>query len=209
MGGLYGAPIMTLDIIPALFLFALVSSITPGPNNMMLLASGANFGLRASIPHMIGISLGHAVMTVLVALGLMGVLLGWPWLFSLLKVAAVFYFLYLAWRLVHAGPPEGSSAKKPLSFWQAAGFQWVNPKAWVMTLGAVTSFMQSPDLGGALIMALVFIVAGMPAIVLWTYAGQGLARFLSNPKALQLFNSVMAFLLVASLLPVFMMTLPQ
>ena len=199
---------MPIDIIPALFLFALVSSITPGPNNMMLLASGANFGLKATMPHMAGISIGHAIMTLLVALGLMGTLMAWPLLFEVLKWASAAYLLFLAWKLLQSGPPESTEAGRALTFWQAAAFQWVNPKAWVMTLGAVGTFLQHPNLMGALVMALVFILAGLPAILLWTYAGQGLARFLSNPNALKLFNTLMAFLLVLSLAPVLLMQMP-
>ena len=129
---------MTHELLIALLGFAFVTSVTPGPNNMMLLASGVNFGFRRTVPHMLGISIGHSLMVFLVGLGLAGVFKAWPPALVMLKVASVAYMLWLAWKIAHAGAPgEGTARARPFSFLQAAAFQWVNPKAWAMALGAV------------------------------------------------------------------------
>ena len=136
---------MTYDALIALVAFAFVTSVTPGPNNLMLMASGANFGFRRTVPHMLGISLGHALMVFLVGLGIGGVFVAVPVLGVVLKVAAVGYMLWLAGRIARsAAPGEGAAAGRPFSFLQAAGFQWVNPKAWAMALTATTVAWPSP-----------------------------------------------------------------
>ncbi len=137
---------MNLEILTALIGFAFVSSVTPGPNNMMLLASGANFGLRRSVPHMLGISIGHSFMVTMVGLGLGRMFELYPASFIAMKVVSVAYLIYLAWKIANAAPPKAAQATgKPFSFLQAAAFQWVNPKAWYMAVTAVTNF--TPDTG--------------------------------------------------------------
>jgi len=132
---------MSTEIVTALIAFAFASSITPGPNNLMLLASGANFGLRRTVPHMLGVSLGHAFMIVLVGAGLMGVFDAYPVAYTILKVVSVAYLLFLTWKIVTAGAPRGDSRSgTPMTFLQAAAFQWVNPKGWAMALTAISSF---------------------------------------------------------------------
>lgn len=194
---------MTLDALFALVAFAFVTSVTPGPNNMMLLASGVNFGFRSTVPHMLGIGLGHALMVFLVGLGLAGLFDSFPVLHSVLKVVSVGYMLWLAWKIATSAAPEGGEAKgKPFTFVQAAGFQWVNPKAWAMALGAVTVYAPDRTVLTMLVVALVFCAVNLPSVSVWTLAGQGLRRWLTDPSRLRLFNGTMAGLLVLSLWPV-------
>ncbi|MEX0285582.1 MAG: LysE family translocator [Paracoccaceae bacterium] len=194
---------MTYDVISALVLFAFVSSITPGPNNLMLMASGANFGLRRTVPHMLGIAGGFIAMILLVGAGLAQVFLVYPVANTVLKVCSVLYMLYLAWRIATAGAVKsGKTEGTPMTFWQAAAFQWVNPKAWAMALTATTVYMPEPSAFALVIVALVFGSINLPAVGSWTIIGQQMARILTNPRHLTVFNWTMAGLLVLSLIPV-------
>lgn len=195
---------MTLDALLALMLFALVSSITPGPNNLMVLASGANFGMRRTVPHLLGISLGHAFMVLLLGLGLGQIFLSWPATHTVLKVVSVAYMGWLAWKIAHAAAPEGTKdTARPFTFLQAAAFQWVNPKAWVMGVTAVTVYA-SPGAGafGAVLVAAAFCATNFPSVSVWAWMGTQVARWLRSPARLRVFNWTMALLLVASILPV-------
>lgn len=187
----------------ALSLFCLASSITPGPNNMMLLSSGATFGFRRSIPHMIGISGGCALMVLVVGWGLAGVAAELPRFHTALQLAATVYLLWLAWRIaVAAGPGEARADARPLGILAAAAFQWVNPKAWAMVVGAVAMFSRPESAArDALTISAVLVVVGLPAIMLWAAGGSLLRRFLDRPKLLRTFNRSMAGLLVLSLVP--------
>ncbi|MGY9048441.1 MAG: LysE family translocator [Rhodobacterales bacterium] len=194
---------MTPENLPALLLFALVSVMTPGPNNLMLMTSGANFGLRRTVPHMLGIGLGFPMMIILVGLGVMQLFDLWPQSYLLLKIASVVYMIYLAWKIAHAAPPQEAEATgKPLTFVQAAAFQWVNPKAWSMGLSAITLYAAGHDLGAMLWVAAAFAICGVLSTSVWTIAGQQVRRVLRAPRRLRAFNWAMAALLVASLLPV-------
>ena len=194
---------MTLDLIPALAAFAFVSSITPGPNNLMLMASGANFGFRRSIPHMLGIGIGFSVMVLLVGAGLVQVFDAYPISHQILKIGSVLYLLYLAWKIANAAPVgKGEDAGTPMSFAQAAAFQWVNPKAWSMALTAVTVYTPDTTLAAIGLVALVFGAINLPSVSTWTLLGQQMARLLTNAARLRTFNWTMAALLVASLYPV-------
>lgn len=195
--------VMSPDILLALIGFAFVTSVTPGPNNMMLLASGVNFGLRRTVPHMLGISLGHAVMVTLMGLGLSGLFQTVPQAMTVLKVVSVAYMLWLAWKIAHASAPEGGKAGgKPFSFVQAAAFQWVNPKAWAMALGAISAYAEDGGMGAVLTIAVVFAAVNLPSVTLWAAAGEALRTVLQSPRRLAQFNWTMAALLVASLIPV-------
>lgn len=194
---------MTFEILTALITFAFVTSITPGPNNLMLLASGANFGFRRTIPHMLGISIGHSFMVILVGVGLMQVFDAFPISHTVLKIASVIYMVYLAWKIANSGAPETADSKaKPLTFIQAALFQWVNPKAWTMALGAITLFAPERTLVSVGMVAGVFALTNLPAITMWTVLGLQLRQLLSNNFRLRAFNIFMALLLLASLYPV-------
>ena len=197
---------MTYDLLIALLGFAFVTSVTPGPNNMMLLASGVNFGFRRTVPHMLGISLGHALMVFLVGLGLAGVFKAWPVALVGLKIASVGYMLWLAWKIAQSGAPgEGNARPRPMSFLQAAAFQWVNPKAWAMALGAVSAYVVEPSPYAYAAVAAVFACVNLPSVAVWAWAGQAVRRWLEAPGRLRAFNWTMAGLLVLSLWPVVML----
>ncbi|WP_298920196.1 LysE family translocator [uncultured Roseobacter sp.] len=194
---------MTFDILSSLIVFAFVSSATPGPNNLMLMASGANYGFTRSIPHMLGISVGFALMIVLVGAGLAQIFERLPISYTILKVVSVLYLAYLAWRIATAAPLERSSDKaRPLTFAQAAAFQWVNPKAWAMALTALSVYAPGQTLTAFALVAAVFGCVNLPSITFWTVLGQQMARVLTNRTRLQIFNRVMAALLILSLYPV-------
>ncbi|TNJ43393.1 LysE family translocator [Phaeobacter sp. B1627] len=194
---------MTHDLLAALALFAFVSSITPGPNNLMLMASGANFGFRRTIPHMLGVALGFVFMLLLVGAGLVQIFDLLPVTYTLLKVASVLYLLYLAWKIAHAAPVKTRDGTgRPMSFLQAAAFQWVNPKAWAMALTAISAYTPERTLWAILLVGLIFGAINLPSVGSWTVLGQQMARFLTSPKRLVAFNWTMAALLVASLYPV-------
>lgn len=194
---------MTLDALSALAVFAFVSSATPGPNNLMLMASGANFGFRRTIPHMLGISIGFMVMMFAVGSGLVQLFDRYPIIYDILKVASVIYMLWLAWKIANAAPlQKDDDAGAPMTFFQAAGFQWVNPKAWAMALTAITVYIGDASIYWLAAGAVVFSVVNLPSVSIWTIAGQQLQRFLTNPRRLRAYNWTMAALLIASLYPV-------
>ncbi|ARU00315.1 LysE family translocator [Yoonia vestfoldensis] len=195
---------MTYEILIALVGFAFASSVTPGPNNVMLMASGANYGLRRTVPHMLGISMGHAFMVFMVGVVLLGVFLAYPALNILLKIVSAAYMLWLAWKIANAVPPEMKQVTgKPFTFLQAAAFQWVNPKAWFMATTAISAYAPQ-DRGlvlGSLMVAGIFATTNLPAVTIWAWIGVQLRRWLGTARRLRVFNISMALLLVASLWP--------
>ncbi|MFD1881418.1 LysE family translocator [Paracoccus pacificus] len=192
---------MNWNLFVALTGFAFVTSVTPGPNNMMLMASGANFGLRRTVPHLLGVALGFGAMVAVLGLGVDRLFAAMPALGQALMWVSLAYMLWLAWKLAHANAPGTAEASAtPLTFMQAAAFQWVNPKAWAMALGALSAY--AAGAGGALIVALVFTAINLPSVLIWVVAGQSVRRWLTNPKRLQIFNWTMAIALVGSMLPV-------
>jgi len=193
-----------MQTLPALAAFAVASSITPGPNNIMLMTSGTNFGFRRTVPHMLGVSLGFALMIVLVGLGLAELFARYPVAHQILKWVSVAYLLYLAWKIATARPPsEGAAAKgTPMTFVQAALFQWVNPKAWTMALTGVTVYMPPVDPWiGLLLVAALFGAINLPCVGLWAAMGVKLRRWLGDARRLRQFNVAAAVLLVGSLYP--------
>lgn len=192
-----------LSALPAGILFALVTTITPGPNNTMLLASGVNFGFRRTLPHILGISAGVVLLMLSVGFGLGEAFRRFPMLYSVLEVASIAYLLYLAWKIGTSGEIQvRKGERRPMRFHEAIAFQWINPKAWMMVLTAATTIRLSADFGvNAAIMASVFYVIGLPCICLWAAFGTALRRFLADPRRLRAFNVVMALLLVASMYP--------
>ncbi len=194
------------DLLVPLILFTLANSITPGPNNIMLTASGAAFGYWRSMPHMLGIVFGFPVMTLAVGLGLGEVFRLYPLLHSILKWVGAAYLLYLAWRIMNAGDPAASEAvKKPLSFTEAALFQWVNPKAWMMILSAIPAFTapESDFLMQILIVTAIFAVISIISCTLWCAFGVGIRRFIENPAALRAVNLTLAAALALSVILLF------
>ena len=193
---------MTYETLSALALYAFATSITPGPNNLMLMASGANFGLRRTLPHMLGIGLGFVVMIILVGLGLMGVFTAYPVTHDILLVLSLAYLLWLAWKTATAAPPEGGESKgQPLTFLQAAGFQWVNPKAWAMALTAITAYAPDRSITAVVLVAIVFGAINLPCVSSWTLMGHHFRAALKTPARLHAFNWTMAGLLILSMAP--------
>ncbi|RCW86647.1 LysE family translocator [Paracoccus lutimaris] len=193
---------MSQQILMALTAFAFVTSVTPGPNNVMLMASGANFGLRRTLPHMLGVALGFGAMVALLGLGVDRLIAGSPRLAEAMKWISMGYMLWLAWKIAHASAPIGTgyAGARPMGFLAACAFQWINPKAWMMGLGALSAY--SAGAGGALMVALIFTLVNLPSVAIWAAMGRGLRGVLQEPGRLRLFNRVMAVLLVVSMAPV-------
>jgi threonine/homoserine/homoserine lactone efflux protein len=170
----------------------------------MIMASSVNFGLRRSLPHLLGICIGFSVMLFLVGLGLHTVLSTYPIVLQVMRYAGALYLLWLAWKLAsaHAGSTELIAPAKPLSFLGASAFQWVNPKAWVMAMTTMTTYL--PDgagLGQVLMLSSLMTVVGSPCVAVWAAFGSAMRGYLQDPKRLRLFNRLMAAALVASLYP--------
>ncbi len=198
---------MSLETWLAFGLFAFVSSITPGPNNTMMLASGVNFGFARSLRHMTGITVGFCFMILLMGLGLGTVFERYPVLYTLMRYAGGAYMLYLAWKIFRSKPPPdlvtpGTAQVRPMGFLAAAAFQWVNPKAWVMALGAVTTYLPSHHSHWQLLALIgVMGVINMPSTGSWALFGSKMRRYLQQPTFLRVFNTLAALALVGSLYP--------
>ena len=195
---------LSLDLLLGFALYALVTSITPGPNNTLLLASGVNFGFNRTIPHMLGITCGLFVMVVAVGFGLGTVFQNYPLLYAVLRYVGAAYLLYLAWKIAHSGPVSDAEQgdAKPISYLGAAAFQWVNPKAWIMAIGAISTY--TPMQGyftNVIVIAAVFALINLPSVSVWAACGTLLRNVLKDRRWLRLFNWGMAALLVISLYP--------
>lgn len=185
--------------------YAFVSSITPGPNNIMLTASGANFGFRRTIPHLLGVSLGFGFMIAIMGLGLGAVFHTVPVLQWLLKGLGVIYTTVLAWKIATAVGinSDHSIGARPLTFLEACMFQWVNIKAWIMAISAISIYVPG---GSGHWSALAFVVCvfpaiNLPSVAVWAGLGVGIRHWLESPKALRIFNITMAALLLLSMIP--------
>ena len=194
---------MPLDVFIAFFGFIMVATVTPGPNNFMLFSSGLNFGFKRTIPHILGVANGFALLLTCVGLGLGTLLEIYPLAFTGIKVLGALYMFYLAWKIANSGPLKvGEGRSQPLTYIEGALFQWVNPKAWVMTI-VVASTYTNPD-NFYLSLAIVVGVCGIlniPMVCVWPVFGTAMKRFLSDPKKLRIFNIFMAVALIASLWP--------
>lgn len=198
---------MTIELITALAVFTMAGSITPGPNNLMLLTSGATFGFRRSVPHISGVITGFLLLVLLVGFGLMQVFTLFPASYVALKFASIAYLLFLAWKIATAAPPEtqddAARKSRPLTFWQAALFQYVNPKGLAFSLAALSAYTPpSRPLYSVFVVAAVFTVANLVSTCTWTAAGVQARRLLSDPVKLRIFNITVAVLLAGSLYPI-------
>jgi len=206
---------MSIEIITALAVFTLAGSITPGPNNLMLLTSGATFGFRRSVPHISGVIIGFLLLVILVGLGLMQVFAAFPVSYVALKYASIAYLLFLVWKIATAAPPDADASvdagagadasrkSRPLTFWQAALFQYVNPKGLAFSLAAISAYTPpSRPLYSVFVVAAVFTVANTLSTCTWTAAGVQARRLLSDPVKLRVFNITVAALLAGSLYPI-------
>ncbi|MGR5538266.1 LysE family translocator [Vibrio campbellii] len=185
----------------ALALFAFVSTFTPGPNNIMLMTSGANVGFKRTIPHMLGITLGFAAMLILVGIGLMGLFHAYPITHSILKILSLTYLLYLTYKIATSSKTEVKHNYQPMSFLGAVAFQWVNPKGWSMALTAITVYSSGGSWLDLAFIAGIFCLANLPSVTFWTAAGMQLQRWLTTSKRIKSFNYSMAALLLLSAIP--------
>ena len=193
---------MNIEFLIALCTFAFVSSVTPGPNNLMLMTSGANFGIWRTIPHLLGVVFGFVLMVILVGTGLMQVFTAYPVSHDVLRVGSVAYLCYLAWKIAMARPRAAKMEARPLNIMQAALFQWINPKAWAMALTAVTVFAPSQSLAAVALIALICGVVNMPSVFVWVLLGSKMQSFLDSGARLRAFNYTMALLLLGTIYPV-------
>jgi threonine/homoserine/homoserine lactone efflux protein len=192
------------SLLVSLVGFSVAMYITPGPNNVMIAASAANHGIRATIPHMLGIAVGFASMLVVVCGGLGSALLGLPWLLPAFRWVGAAWLAVLAWKIASAPPPGEGGRGNVLGFFGAAAFQWINPKAWLIAVAAAGEYLsiqQSLPIQLARIFV-VFLAVGMPCLLAWAMLGSGARRLLCSPGRVRAFNIAMGALLIASVLPV-------
>jgi threonine/homoserine/homoserine lactone efflux protein len=195
---------MPYDVFLALTLFAVVMSFTPGPNNILLTASGVNFGFVRSIPHMLGVEIGFLVLLLASAAGLGLIFAALPSLHIALKIAGGVYMLWLAWKVANAKPAgeEGGLLARPMTFLQAAAFQWMNPKAVIAALSAIALYMRPRhEIFDLMVMLVVFGVSTILAVATWAGFGVALRRYLRDPAHARVFNVAMGVLLVVSIAP--------
>jgi len=188
-------------IDPAPFVtYSFVMSITPGPNNVMLTASGANFGFRKTVPHILGVTIGFSVVLLAVCAGLDVIFTRWPAAQTVLRWAGAAYLLYLGWRLLRAGEAKAANSRKPLTMLEAGAFQFLNPKAWVMTLTAAAMFLprELGFLSACTYMVVVMALVNLPCIMVWALFGSSLRGFLARPGGRIAFNVAMAVSLTAT-----------
>jgi threonine/homoserine/homoserine lactone efflux protein len=194
---------MNLTLLAGAFTFAAVAAFTPGPNNLIALASGATFGFRRALPQVAGVGVGFGSMLLLIGLGLGALFTAFPVLYTVLKYAAIAYLLWLAWQIARSGAiGEGQTRARPMTFWGAAAFQWVNPKGWVAALTAVSTFTDPsaywPSVGA---LTGLNVVLAMTAVSAWAAFGLFVRGWLSSPRRQTVFNVGMAVLLVLSVVP--------
>ncbi len=184
----------------ALLSYSFINSVTPGPNNIMLASSGVNFGFKRTIPHFMGVYLGFILMLTIVCFGLGEVFTRFPQIQPILKYVGSAYLLYLAWRIFRSSSISNASVGKPLSFFEAALFQYINPKAWILAGTIPSAFVTSGQITSIDVLYLVggHAMVSLPAILFWVIAGTQLRRLLSTPRTLMIFNTVMALLLVGT-----------
>lgn len=194
---------MDSNVFMSAAMFALVTSFTPGPNNAMLLASGVNYGFRRTLPHILGITIGYAVMFAAVAMGVGQIFAAEPRLYAALQVFSVVYMLWLAWKIANAGDTKSDASREPLTFLQAALFQWINPKGVAIAIAAAANFLKPESLAFDLpVMLALILFVSLTSASTWALFGQSVRGLLGTARRRQVFNWTMAVLLVASLWPI-------
>ncbi|HWY61979.1 MAG TPA: LysE family translocator [Rhizomicrobium sp.] len=186
-------------MIAALFSFALISSITPGPNNIMLATSGVNFGIRRTIPHMAGISAGLLLIMIACGLGLGTIVSAYPPVRRALMILGIVYTLWLSWKIASAGSLGGGDLPHPLRFPGAFAFQWINVKLWLMTITLAALYVRpGHTLADTALVTVILAMINVPAMLLWAGFGAGLRNLLQDPRRIRVFNLVMGLLLAAT-----------
>ena len=194
---------MTLEMFLGLVAYAVASSITPGPNNLMLMASGANFGWLRTVPHALGVALGFVIMCIGIGIALVPVFEAYPVIYDVMKLASVAFLIWLAWKIARAAPPaDAPQDARPLTFLQAAAFQWVNPKAVGMAITTVTAYTYENSALAVILAACIFGCVNLPSVSLWVLIGTQLKRLLGTPARLRAFNWTCAALLIATIYPI-------
>lgn len=192
---------MDYSSVGPLLAFAFVSTFSPGPNNIMLMTSGANVGFIRTIPHMLGITLGFSMMVLLVGLGLTELFQRYAVIQQGLQLLCTLYLVYLALKIALSRPAQEGQVYQPMSFVEAVLFQWVNPKSWSMALTAVSVFNPQASWLQLVMIALVFAVFNLPSGSLWITAGKQMSRWMNHPHYIRWFNGAMGGLLILSVLP--------
>jgi threonine/homoserine/homoserine lactone efflux protein len=198
---------MSQQLLLAFVMFAFVMSFTPGPNNIMLLSSGVTHGFRRTVPHIMGVTFGFAFMVAAVGFGLAAVFISYPVLQTILKYLGAAYLIYLAVAIATSRPVKAGEGgeRRPMTFWGAAIFQWVNAKGWVMVIGTITAYAAIASFPlNIMIQSVISFLMGVSSCITWTLFGTALRPLLSSERAVRAFNILMAVLLLASLYPVFM-----
>jgi len=194
-----------VELIISIFIFALSSSITPGPNTVMIMSSGLNHGIKNSLPHVFGICFGFPIMVILLGLGLGFIFEKYTFLHEIIKIAGVLYLLYLAYKIATSLKASFKSKKsKAMTFVQAFIFQWLNPKAWVVAAGAISAYTNSSAniYSQVFLIAFIFFIVAFPSVFVWLIFGSKLKKVLKNTKHHRIFNYTMGFLLFLSILPI-------
>ncbi len=191
--------------LASLAMFSFVMSATPGPNNMMVMASGARWGIRRTLPHLLGVALGFPAMLALIGAGLSGLILASKPVHTGLEIVCVLFMLWIAWRIATAGTPHEVAEKsaRPLNFLEAALFQWINPKAWAIGFVAIALYAHGHRTfwtNLALICG-IFILVCMFCLLAWAALGRGAGSLLRTEWQFRLFNGAMALLLVLAMVP--------
>ncbi len=199
----------TWSMLLSIVTFTLSTVLTPGPNNIMLLSSGLTFGYRRTIPHIFGIVLGFPFMVIVVGLGMGAIFEQFPFLFTVLKIVGIIYLFWMAYKIATNKSvyniDDNSNNSKPFSFLQAAIFQWVNPKAWIMAITSISVFVTSEQyhFQEVFIVSFIYFLSGIISTNSWALGGVILKRFITNEHYVHIFNITMALLLVVSILPFF------
>lgn len=193
-----------LELLGLMAVYSFVTSVSPGPNNTILLTLSGRFGHRGAIPHLFGMVVGLSTMVIAMSAGLGAFFAAYPTVYQVMKYVGFAYVLYMAWRIYRAALPEpGQGEGKPTTLWRATLFQWVNPKAWIVIATFVTAYVPV-ELGplSILIALAMFIGFTMPGAVVWVFVGTLLSRWLRTPRSRRAFTTVMALVLIASMVPV-------
>ena len=195
---------MTFDVFVALALFGFITAFTPGPNNTLLMAQGINFGFRRTLPLIMGVAIGFPIMIGCVGLGLGKIFDIYPVLYTIMKYAGAVYMLWLAWKIANSKPTGDGEAVvgQPMSFIQAAAFQWINPKAWIMSVTALSAYTVAAHYyAGVAFVVGTFVFMGVASASTWAMFGVGLRHVMNDPRYFRIINLALALMLVASLVP--------
>ena len=191
--------------ISSVFVFGLIVAITPGPNNLMLFSSALNFGFKKTLPHAIGIWFGNIIMLILCGAGLATVFIGSPLIRQIMKIISIFFILYLAWKFGTTPPKNIKSerVRKPLNIFQASLFQWVNPKAWIFTVGAITLFTTGKNIfKETFTIGYILVLTMIISTTAWSCGGYFLQKLLKSQKQQKIFNIIMGIILALTIIPI-------